>query len=81
MKTKPPSKPMKFSDQLRHLVANCGQTRYRIAKATGISEPALSRLVSGERFLRPEALDALGEYLGLNIVIATNPVSKTQKSR
>jgi transcriptional regulator with XRE-family HTH domain len=59
---------VKLTDQLRHLVENCGQTRYQIAKATGISEPTLSRLVSGERFLSPDALDTLGKYLGLRIV-------------
>ena len=60
--------PLMLTDQLRHLVENCGQTRYRIAKATGISEPTLCRLVSGERFLSPKALDTLGAYLGLKIV-------------
>lgn len=64
-------RPMKLTEQLRHLVANCGQTRYQIAKATGISEPTLCRLVSGERFLRPEALDTLADYLGLTLTTKT----------
>ena len=63
-----PTRPMTLTDQLRNLVENCGQTRYQIAKATGISEPTLSRLVSGERFLSPKALDTLGAYIGLKIV-------------
>jgi len=49
-------------------VTRCGQTRYQIARATGISEATLSRLASGERFLSPKALDRLGGYLGLRIV-------------
>jgi transcriptional regulator with XRE-family HTH domain len=59
--------PKRFTDQVRQAVENCGQTRYRIAKATGISEPTLARLVSGERFLSPTALDTLAEYLGLRV--------------
>jgi transcriptional regulator with XRE-family HTH domain len=61
----------KLTDQLRRIVDNCGQTRYQISKATGISEPTLARLVSGERFLSPKALDTLGEYLALRIVTDT----------
>jgi len=62
------TKPEKFTDQLRRLVATCGVTRYRISQDTGIPEPTLARLVSGERFVSPDSLDKLGEYLGLRIV-------------
>jgi transcriptional regulator with XRE-family HTH domain len=65
----------KLTDQLRQIVMNCGQTRYQISKQTGISEPTLARLVSGERFLSPTALDTLAEYLGLRIV-ADKPQAK-----
>lgn len=60
---------MRVTDQVRQIILNCGQTRYQIAKATGISQPTLARLVSGERFLSPTAFDILGEYLGLRIVV------------
>jgi transcriptional regulator with XRE-family HTH domain len=60
-------RPSKVTDQLRQIVENCGQTRYQIAKATGITEATLCRLVSGERFLSPKALDTLAEYLGLEL--------------
>ena len=66
--------PKRLTDQLRRIVENCGQTRYQISKATGISEPTLARLVSGERFVSPDALDALGEYLGLEL----RPVCKSK---
>ena len=69
--------PVKLTDQVRRIVEHCGQTRYQIAKATGISEPTLSRFASGERFLSPKALDKLGEYLGLRIV-ADKPQKKTK---
>lgn len=65
MKTK---RPMKLTDQIRQIVKDCGQTRYAISKATGIAEPVLCRLVSGERFLSAEALDTLADYLGLELV-------------
>ena len=79
MGNKRPTKT-KLTDQLRQLVENCGQTRYQIWKATGISEPTLARLVSGERFLSPDALDMLGEYLGLELRIASKP-DKKQKGK
>jgi transcriptional regulator with XRE-family HTH domain len=69
---------VKLTDQLRRIVERCGHTRYHIAKATGISEPTLSRFASGERFLSPKALDKLSEYLGLRIVTDT-PKSKAKK--
>jgi len=67
---------MKLTDQLRHLVLTCGQTRYRISKATGIAEPVLCRLVSGERFLSPNALDTLAGYLGLELRRVRKPRAK-----
>jgi hypothetical protein len=73
MRTK---RPMKLTDQLRHIVQNCGQTRYAISKATGIAAPVLCRLVSGERFLSPNALDTLGEYLGLELRAIRKPRAK-----
>jgi transcriptional regulator with XRE-family HTH domain len=77
MRTK---QPTRLTDQLRQIIENCGQTRYAISKATGISEPTLARLVSGERFLSPDALDTLGEYLGLELrVAADKPPTKKGK--
>lgn len=69
MKTK---QPKKLTDQLRQIIENCGQSRYAIAKATGISEPTLCRVVSGDRFISPDALDTLGEYLGLELRIVAD---------
>jgi transcriptional regulator with XRE-family HTH domain len=76
MKTK---QTTKLTDQLRQIVENCGQTRYQIWKATGISEPTLARLVSGERFLSPGNLDTLAEYLGLELRVVSKP--KNQKGK
>ncbi len=71
------NRPKKLTDQLRHIVENCGQTRYAISKATGIAEPVLCRLVSGERFLSPNALDTLAEYLGLEL----RPVREPRRAK
>jgi transcriptional regulator with XRE-family HTH domain len=60
---------MKLSDQIRRAVAHCGQTRYAIAKATGVSQSTLSRFVNGERGLPMDTLDILAEYLDLRITI------------
>jgi transcriptional regulator with XRE-family HTH domain len=63
-----------LTDQLRQAIANSGMTRYAIAKRTGISEATLSRFVTGTRAgLSMQALDALGECLGLKIVSGRKP--------
>lgn len=62
-------KPAKLTDQLRTIIAECGESRYSIAKATGISESRLSKLMSGQTGLTLKALDVLGEYLGLRLTV------------
>jgi len=62
-----------MSDQLRQAIDDSGVTRYRIAKETGISESALSLFYNGHRGLSMEAMDRLGEYLGLLIVTKRKP--------
>lgn len=70
---------IKLSDQLRRAIENCGMTRYAIAKATGISEPTLSRFMSGERGLPMKTLDKLADYLDLNIT--KGKTGKTTKGK
>lgn len=57
-----------FTNQIRHALENCGQTRYRVAKETGLSESQLCRFVGGAG-LSMDSLDTLAEYLGLQIVV------------
>lgn len=57
-----------FSDQLRAAVLNADVTRYRISKATGISESILSRFVRGDAGLSMEYVDRLADYLELRLV-------------
>lgn len=56
-------------NEIRAAIEASEQTRYRIAKQTGISQPQLSRLMSGERGLSIEALEKLADHLGLEIII------------
>ena len=65
--TKKRTKRKKLSDQIRQAIETCAVSRYRIAKETGISEPTLSRFMSGERGLTMKALDILADFLELNI--------------
>jgi hypothetical protein len=60
-------KRIPLSDQIRQAMANCGQTRYAISKATGISESTLSRFMARERGLPMKTLDKLSDYLNLHI--------------
>jgi plasmid maintenance system antidote protein VapI len=63
------SKPkLTVTNQLRALIRESGVTCYQIAKATGVSNATLSRFLSGERGLSCEAMDAIGEYFGWQVV-------------
>jgi transcriptional regulator with XRE-family HTH domain len=65
-----------LTDQLRQAIDDSGQTRYRIAKETGISESALAQFYNGHRGLSMESLNSLGEYLQLTIHLGRKPDSK-----
>ncbi len=66
------------SEQLRKAVEKCGQTRYAIAKETGIPASVLSRFVASGAGLRSQNLDRLCAHLGLVLVPKT---TKTRKGR
>jgi transcriptional regulator with XRE-family HTH domain len=58
-----------LSEQLRDAIEKAGVSRYEIAKATGVSQSTLSKFVLGTRpGLSFDAMDRIGEYLGLVIV-------------
>ena len=65
-----------LTDQLRKAIEDSGLTRYRIAKETGISESALAQFYNGHRGLSMEALNALGEFLQLRIMLGRKPEQK-----
>ena len=53
------------------------ETRYRIAKDSGVDFAILSRFLSGQRSPRLDTVDRLAEYLGLKLTKAR--VSKKKK--
>jgi transcriptional regulator with XRE-family HTH domain len=65
-----------LTDQLRQAIDDSGLTRYRIAKETGISETALAQFYNGHRGLSMEALNALGEFLQLRVMLGRKPLKK-----
>ena len=60
--------PARLSEQLMQALLECGETRYRVSKNTGIDEATLSRFVNGKQALSLEKVDILGHYLGLRLV-------------
>ena len=62
MKKKPPP----LTEQLRQAILTSGQSRYAIAKATGIDAATLCRFMAGKG-LSMEALDTLVQYLDLEL--------------
>jgi DNA transposition AAA+ family ATPase len=66
-------KYQQLTDQLRQAIEDCGVSRYQIAKETGIDESALAKFFNGHRGLSMEALNALGEFLELEIVMRRKP--------
>ena len=69
----------KISDQLRQAIDDSGETRYRIAQETGIDESTLAKFYNGHQGLSMRALDRLGEYLRLRIVMDRKPKRKGGK--
>lgn len=59
----------KLENAIRKAINASGQTRYRIAQETGVSQAMLSRFINGERGLSVVMLELLADYLGLEIII------------
>lgn len=69
----PKRRSKRVSDQLRQVIDDSGLTRYRISRETGISQTALALFYNGQRGLSMKALDALGTYLELKVVLGRKP--------
>ena len=65
-----------LTDQLRQAIDDSGLTRYQIAKGTGIDESALAKFYNRHRGLSMDALNALGEFLQLTIILGRRPTKK-----
>ncbi len=57
-----------ITDVLRAAIEKSGLTRYRIAKATGITTGNLGRFMQGGTSLRLDKADRLAAYLGLRLM-------------
>lgn len=55
------------SMQLREAIERSGQSRYEIARQTGVNASVLSRFVASGRGLRSHNVDAICSYLGLEL--------------
>jgi transcriptional regulator with XRE-family HTH domain len=60
-------KPPDLADQLRRLIAGCGLSLNRLAKATGVHQAQLSRFMRGERSLTLPAAGRICGYLGVRL--------------
>lgn len=58
---------MSLVQQLREFAIASGKTQVELEKDTGISQPALSRFLAGNRGLRLNDIDKLAEYFGLEL--------------
>ena len=56
-----------FVDQVRDRVESCGISMYELAKRTGVDKSALSRFLSGERWLSETAINAIAAEIGLEL--------------
>ena len=56
-------------DQLVTAIEECGQTRYQIAKGSGVDQAVLSRLVRGEMGMSVANIERIADYLELEIVL------------
>ena len=59
---------MALTDQIRQAIEDSGLTRYRISKETGVSQSILTRFVVEVQGVSSTTLDALAEFLGLEVV-------------
>ena len=58
----------KLSEQLRRIIETSSYSRYRIAQETGVDAAVLCHFVAGRRGMSMESLDALADFLGLELV-------------
>lgn len=54
-------------DSLRRALDEADESRYRIAKGSGVAASQLSRFINGERGLSVESAERLANYLGFEI--------------
>ena len=63
-------------DQLRQRLDACPESLREIGRATGVQASQLSRFASGESGLGINSIEALADYLGLELVLRTKTKRK-----
>ena len=71
---------MRFTDQFRYAVENCGVSRYRLSRELGIAQSILSRFVRGEAGVTLSRLDELAKHLGLNVTTGPPKLPKPRRN-
>ena len=60
------------SDVLRETILTCGQSRYAICKASGVSQANMSRFVRGLTSMHMDSMDKICDVLELTLVPMRN---------
>lgn len=61
-------KPETLSDQLRAIIDDGRQTRYRVSKSAKVDGAQLHRFMNGTGRLSSDSMDRIGAALGLRLV-------------
>lgn len=69
----------KIMAQLVKAIEESAETRYAIAKGSGVAQSQISRLMSGERVVGFEAAERLADHLGFEIVL--RPKRNAQRAK
>lgn len=66
-------KRLQLSEQIRRAIIASGITPYRICKDIGITQPSMTRFMSGKAWLSMPTLDRIAALLDLNIATGKDP--------
>ena len=73
-----PRKKTPLDEQLRKIIRNCGMSRYRISKLTGIDAAVLCKFMAADVGLSMKSLNALGELFDIRLLSNLKPKRKRQ---
>lgn len=76
-----PKKRLTLTEQIRQAIEASGESRYRIARETGVSEPSLSRFMGGERGMNLATLEKLAAFLDIRITIGPAKVKPAARRK
>ena len=70
---------MIITEQIRQAIRDCGMTRYRISKESGVSQSTLSKFMAGKG-MRCDMIDRIAPVLGLRITTSPPTIARTPKA-